>query len=123
MNAVFCHIYFCYLRLSFLQARFEIQKLRFYEVMGINPEEAKRVPAQNTVMTAPMQTGRLKKTKPSLTYDPIISALSRHFGKNLICNTRTVGEQTLCPTVFRKKNHVIITFSWVFWIGNIKTLN
>ena len=34
-----------------------------------------------------------------------------------------VGEQTLCPTVFRKKNHVIITFSWVVWIGNIKTLN
>lgn len=76
--------------LSFLQARFEIQKLRFYEVMGINPEEAKRVPAQNTIMTAPMQTGRLKKTKPSSTYDPIISALSRHFGKNLICNARTL---------------------------------
>ena len=76
--------------LSFLQARFEIQKLRFYEVMGINPEEAKRVPAQNTIMTAPMQTGRLKKTKPSSTYDPIISALSHHFGKNLICNARTL---------------------------------
>ena len=76
--------------LSFLQARFEIQKLRFYEVMGINPEEAKRVPTQNTIMTAPMQTGRLKKTKPSSTYDPIISALSHHFGKNLICNARTL---------------------------------
>lgn len=76
--------------LSFLQTRFETQKLRFYEVMGISPEEAKRVPAQNTIMTAPMQTGRLKKTKPSSTYDPIISALSRRFGKNLICNARTL---------------------------------
>lgn len=76
--------------LLFLQARFEIQKLRFYESMRINPEEAKREPMQNLMPSTSVQTGRIRRTKPSSTYDPILNTLSRHFGKNLFCKSRTV---------------------------------
>lgn len=76
--------------LAFLQARFEIQKLRFYEVMDINPEEAKREPVQNSAPSAPAQASRTRKTRPSSTYDPIINTLSRHFGKKLLCTARTL---------------------------------
>lgn len=76
--------------LAFLQTRFEIQKLRFYEVMGINPEEAKREPVQNLVSSTSNQTGQMRRTRPSSTYDPIVNTLSRHFGKSLLCKSRTM---------------------------------
>lgn len=76
--------------LAFLQTRFEIQKLRFYEVMGINPEEAKRESAQIMIPSALIQTDRIRRTKQSSTYDPIINALSLHFGKKLLSTARTI---------------------------------
>lgn len=76
--------------LAFLQNRFEIQKLRFYEVMGINPEDAKREHVQKITPSTPMQNARIRRTRPKSTYDPIINTLSRYFGKKLFCQSRTV---------------------------------
>ena len=58
--------------------------------MGINPEEAKREPVQSLTPSTPIQAGQIRRTRPRSTYDPIINTLSRHFGKNLLCKSRTV---------------------------------
>lgn len=74
--------------LNFLDKRFEIQKRKFYDVMGINPSVI------GTVKTAD-QSAKAKPTKKEKysstnKYQPIIDGLEKHFGCKLKIVSRTV---------------------------------
>jgi len=69
----------------FLQKRFEIQKKKFYEVMGINPQRiGVSVPkVQSTQINRPA-------VKISATYEPIVNSISKHFGREFFYQARTL---------------------------------
>lgn len=93
---------------SFLDKRFDIQKRKFYEIMGINPAV---ISTKNDVNTT-FRAAKSKNKNISNTYKPILDGLQRHLDCELESLTRTIVVSS------DKRIGVVMAYSKMYLQGN-----
>lgn len=95
--------------LSFLDKRFDIQKRKFYEIMGINPTVIGTI---NNTVTPASNAKKAKKPEINNTYKPIVDGLEKHLKCELEIKGRTLVESS------DKRIGAVMAYSKVYMQGN-----
>ena len=80
--------------MAFIDKRFDIQKRKFYEVIGVDPKIIGAVPTVEKAQTEARTERRIHTLKVSATYEPIIRGLSSFFNREFINQSRTLVADT-----------------------------